>query len=624
MDVYRTIWVEPEAERSGGRSSARDPLRGDRHPAIDALTAIGQLRAAGRRGWHMTWFKDAVEQASRWLPHQGPLGVFIHHNTLETWEHLPFHEALDAARNATGARVRLRLAELRPMLADGRIDPGDLDAAFDQVAPEREAVASGLPTAAELAWGLLVHGRHSSHWRIRAFQVAEGRPDPFVAVLDARTLHSLAMAGRRALSFDPEGTVALITGSTDPEERDLRMRRQVGAESLDELLGVCRDSDLRAAELGYAVLQGTVLAGLPPRERTPSRVSDQSAVDRAVDEVLLPPLQARLDLGQASWLPPVEPGLLSLGVLVLERRYREVLDSSGARELARLVATRCGLGEPESGRAVARSVLVRPGWAGALVMADHHDLGRLEELAALRLAATWLEARERGLDVPATLLPAGEPVPGPVERAARLAQALVRHRVGIDLLRRLTAEQWTRLEKTVDSFTDDMAAAVLQEARDRSARRHWLVALDGARRRSPEATPARRVQVLLCIDDREESFRRALEELGGQAVETFGVAGHFGLALLWRGAGEQHDGHRHPPALRATHRLVEEAAPRPARRCSTPLREAAASPKLLSSDRGVGQPGAHRLARAPRAGTSGPGPPETRMACCPRLPGRYG
>jgi uncharacterized protein len=52
-----------------------------------------------------------------------------------------------------------------------------------------------------------------------------------------------------------------------------------------------------------------------------------------------------------------------------------------------------------------------------------------------------------------------------------------------------------------------------------------------------KSTP--RFQVMTCIDDREESFRRYVEEGRGD-IETFGVAGHFGLDIKFKGIFNAH------------------------------------------------------------------------------------
>src|SRR5262245_6290761 len=72
-----------------------------------------------------------VEHASHLLPRQGPIGVFVHHNTLHAFEHLKFEQAVVEASRLFGAEPYMSEAAYRAELARGRIQLVDIDAVLD-------------------------------------------------------------------------------------------------------------------------------------------------------------------------------------------------------------------------------------------------------------------------------------------------------------------------------------------------------------------------------------------------------------------------------------------------------------------------------------------------------------
>ena len=74
---------------------------------------------------------QAIETISHWLPTQGPIKDFIHHNTLHMVQHHPFHEGVAIAAKTLGARSYLPLADYQRYYREGRIDDSAIDWAID-------------------------------------------------------------------------------------------------------------------------------------------------------------------------------------------------------------------------------------------------------------------------------------------------------------------------------------------------------------------------------------------------------------------------------------------------------------------------------------------------------------
>ena len=144
-------------------------------------------------------------------------------------------------------------------------------------------------------------------------------------------------------------------------------------------------------------------------------------------------------------------------------------------------------------------------------------------------------------------------------------------------LSHLTRDEWAAVVREIEAFPECEQRRILHLAYERRFRIQVLDALmanchgtgvsPAARPslRSMSSTPqcqrtARRFQAIFCIDEREESIRRHLEEVEPE-VETFGAAGFFGVSMYYRGIGDLHAVPLCPVVMKPQH-LVEEESKR--------------------------------------------------------------
>lgn len=87
-------------------------------------------------------------------------------------------------------------------------------------------------------------------------------------------------------------------------------------------------------------------------------------------------------------------------------------------------------------------------------------------------------------------------------------------------------------------FTDIDRQKILHKAYEASFYDFFSAAYFQANKNKPIKKSEYDYQIVTCIDDREESFRRYLEI--DEKCETFGFAGHFGLNIEFKGAYDKH------------------------------------------------------------------------------------
>ncbi|HUI82025.1 MAG TPA: DUF2309 domain-containing protein [Bryobacteraceae bacterium] len=454
--------------------------------------------------------RSAVDHAAHLLPMQGPIGVFIHHNTLHAFQHLPFEQAVIDAWHLFGAEPYMSEAAYRAELAKGRIRLEDIDAVLEH---EPDA---------------LVFPRLSRHSLRRAMMT------PGVREFDAATILWRAEQGDLA--------------------RDFRQR------ALRALFDAC--------------LARTVI----PEE-------DDTAPN-PVDEIIHPWLirlaSVFLDQGMAYWpMPRREQGFYaSVRALLAPRggvfpRYLTGLDEEFCRhQRLGFSATDAVLDYLDSSqipevdwqRVIRDELLALPGWAGLMrrleedpALAHHEPVpSSLMDFLSVRLTMTRVASRMTAGEAPPQESPLKTQEKRRLSRAARIYDAARVVSLSADEITRLSEAEWAAFVSEVKACNGLERRRILHLAYERWHEREILLGLASHRayRGESEARTRPAAQVFFCIDEREESMRRALEEVDPE-VETFSSAGYFGVAVDYKGIDDAQAAAFCPVVVKPQHAVLE-------------------------------------------------------------------
>ena len=148
-------------------------------------------------------------------------------------------------------------------------------------------------------------------------------------------------------------------------------------------------------------------------------------------------------------------------------------------------------------------------------------------------------------------------------RLFRLAQHLG---FGPNAAGTLKRNEMAALLGVLKAFTPDKRRKVWLTAYEHHYRQNLLNALAANRRQAGlhKRKPSPKAQLVFCMDEREESFRRHLEELNS-AYETLGAAGFFNIPMFYRGLDDTEAAPLCPVQIKPSHGVEETAKPASAR-----------------------------------------------------------
>lgn len=506
-----------------------------------------------------------IDHVAHLLPAQGPIGVFIHHNTLHAFQHLPFEQAVVEASKLYGTEPYLSEEKYRNEFQRGRIHVEDIDAVL---ADEEDApIWTRALTRRSLRRALMLHG-------VRNYSAAN------------------------------------IEWIIEEEELLERLRDDLDANTRQQVLQNQKDYAPKVAEsIAARMLFSACYQRVPalPAKATITPKRPQEALlartginlDDEVNPLLIRLCAVFLDQGQAYWpMPGREKGFYfavrelfwQTGVYALapERiAFRGLTEEWKNQSQTQMTAsqvvieclTRFGVAEADWEAFITAELLALPGWAGLIrqleeepQLAPHKDCPcSLMDYLAVRLTMMTVAAKniwddaQLPFDIWTNWLTPLKPAPiTEAEQLAAVAHVFdVSQLLGLSAaeLKSLSESEFRKLYQEINTFDDLERRRLWHLAYERHHENLILAPLQTHRRTLqpsdfyPTECPA--AQVMFCIDEREESIRRALEE-SAPNVETFGAAGFFGVAVNYQGLDDAHGVALCPIVVTPQHAIVEK------------------------------------------------------------------
>lgn len=507
--------------------------------------------------------REVVERVAHFLPAQGPISVFIHHNTLHAFESQAFEDAVVRAGHLFQCKPFLAEETYRAELRRGRILVRDVDAVLE----------------AELK------GRGDD--RIVA-EVSRGE------LLRRILLHGIPEVRGPALQWllRETETLACLRGDVPASARESLFcgsrveRSKVDEASLvRELWQACENAAARSLHTPPADAVDHV------RHRDLVLAAHGVDIDEWIHPTLIRFTSAYLDQGLAHWaMPGRERGMLDCFFDLYGRRLarwcgawagglKKTIDDDLAMKRDAWSSLRNSLSElgvhPREWESfLVEEALSLRGWAGmvrqfeerpdrvpALAiparLVDYLAIRLLLSRAALAHAATKAGVDDAPLSELRTVLKDRLPAPyqpSVVDRAWLIFQSAQLCGLGRTAIDDLSAAEVADLETELARFDSVTKRRLLHLAFERHLRHHFYDAL--AQHEPQPSVPDPAFQAIFCLDEREESIRRHLEEVDPSA-ETFGTAGFFGIAMYFRGATDAHPRALCPVAVQPQHLVTE-------------------------------------------------------------------
>ena len=462
-------------------------------------------------------FEELLKRIRTRLPIQNPLHTYVHNNILLMFENKDFHEALSEASVLYRARPYWQLFRYLEKFEEGKIVEQDIHDAIDHY---------------------LGHYQNFT---------------PFLDKLDISAKEFSYRLMFSDIAFETDETVA-----------DIKQ---------DHLWELCREKTMNT----QIVLSRSLRKW---RAKDYWEKYHNENVVLSTQPYVIRLLSSYLDQGQSFWTNPfINKGLWSFflydldGIKNFSTGWQKTLitktkkyENATTQEIIEKELTEMGIPQEEWEGYLLDILFDLKGWSGMVnklelepwqATVKSPSLKLTDYIAILLLVESSLDtfhANEHSLDLSVIYGRAENLELHSYQLALILYQMTIQFKLNERWMQRLSPEEIFQVIDGLDQAYHVDKIRLWHEAYEHHFYREALSAIVGHQQHPMKVVPY--AQALFCIDDREESIRRHLEEVD-TGIETYGVVGFFGVDMRFEGIKNQKLIAQCPPVITPS-RIVKE------------------------------------------------------------------
>jgi hypothetical protein len=454
------------------------------------------------RSEHFSNIKEMLVAAAHYLPAQGPMNVFVHHNTLHAFQHLPFQEGVVDAAKLYKAEPFLSETLYQQYYKQGRIQTKDIDQVL--IPWKNQRFGFGDLTVAEFIKMEMLHVN---------FDISESEVSFFEKKYYNIVLHN-------NLKFDE---VTHFIEHLRIEEHIHPLLIRLCATYLDQGISYWNMNDRT---------KGLLL----------------SSIDH---------------LSHPCFLAP--QGLTKI------KKVLKKFQNLQAEDIIEILMIQWGVAPVDQFQFILNSLLTLPGWAGMISYLERNPQAspyikthcRLNDFVALYFLLTEAALSEVNENTAGLFYKYQKEFV--VEKKSDLPRRMARiakiFKFSQDEMNASSDQIWKQCFDYLQNHTEWERRYYFHLAYEYHHQQSMLQPLQHhlQQKKSQVAEQKPFAQLFFCIDEREESIRRHLEETSPE-IETYGVAGFFGVSMAFQGLDQVREYELCPVVVKPKHRVQERPA----------------------------------------------------------------